>query len=278
MQYKLFTKPSNVDNLDAADCFENVFWVIDGVASHTNTIDSHKDDTFFFVHTLSNNIKQILQQDKNINLLSLLHNSLQQTYNDCLQKGLVLADTHGDHPACALSIIRINNDSLEYYTIADCSLIVLTPQLYPILQLQDNRVTNYEKQYVKEILKVMLNKKCSFREAKQETQEIARKIRHQRNKKNSYWVIDFNIDSLNHGYYGTIPFKQGYILLCSDGFDRLVSLFKLFNYSSLAMFLQFLPVEYFYNLLRQYEEEDSECIWYPRIKVHDDASLIFIEK
>jgi len=66
--------------------------------------------------------------------------------------------------------------------------------------------------------------------------------------------------------------------LLTDGFDRLVNTFKVYTYRELMNALETKGLEVLGRELRELELEDPECMEYPRLKVHDDASLIYVKK
>ncbi len=67
------------------------------------------------------------------------------------------------------------------------------------------------------------------------------------------------------------------VLLCSDGFARLVDLFRVFpDFGSLAVAVRQEGVEPMVGRLRQIEARDRQCLQYPRLKISDDASAVLL--
>ena len=97
------------------------------------------------------------------------------------------------------------------------------------------------------------------------------------NQPGGYWVVHPSLPWLHAVQHAALPAgKIGHLLLASDGFYRLVNLFRAYDDAALLAAalgdgLPSLGAE-----LRRREAEDPGCRDYPRLKPMDDASAILI--
>ncbi|HEY1833013.1 MAG TPA: hypothetical protein VGG08_01145 [Solirubrobacteraceae bacterium] len=96
------------------------------------------------------------------------------------------------------------------------------------------------------------------------------------NRPGGYWVASLDEDAPQHALTGSVP-RSGYdrVLLCSDGFARLVDLFGVFA-SWGDLIESRTPLAECARLLREAEARDPESLRHPRWTVSDDASAILL--
>lgn len=84
--------------------------------------------------------------------------------------------------------------------------------------------------------------------------------------------------AVHHALTGSINRKKEmHLLLASDGFTRLVDTLEAFrDWEELFAYVQVSGLEKTMATLRAIERSDPECSRYPRLKVFDDATAIYV--
>ena len=98
------------------------------------------------------------------------------------------------------------------------------------------------------------------------------------NRKDGYWILSLDPEAASHGLYGEIEIAAGDRLLAmTDGFTRLFDVFGLFTPESLMAASRTRELVELVETLRAREAEDTNCLSFPRIRCHDDASALLLE-
>jgi hypothetical protein len=95
------------------------------------------------------------------------------------------------------------------------------------------------------------------------------------NKPDGYWVITPDkswLSEIRRFSHAIEDCKS--ILLCTDGFDRLFGMFNLVRPESVLK--QKISFDECQSILRAVEQDDTECLQYPRLKISDDSTAILI--
>ena len=105
--------------------------------------------------------------------------------------------------------------------------------------------------------------------------ERLKNLRIELDNQNQYFVLNLDSSSIAKGFQCTIS-NVNTVLLLSDGFSRVVDTYHLFkDYYDLLINLEEQGIEQIYGILRETEQRDLNVQQYPRLRVSDDASLIW---
>lgn len=203
--------------------------------------------------------------------------------NNLIAKEVFLSskkDKENEGPSAAITIVRLNNNKIEYFSLGDCPLSI---------QYKDGRVevitnadlASLDRRVLEHMQEIARKESTTVRNARKH-KDISDHLIHNRNLKNKeggYWILDLSGDGIRHGscrsfYADTIES----VVLMSDGISDLYNCphrlhgrtlsksqvhYWLMNDSEGAM-------EY---LKREYEK-DLEWEKYPRFKAIDDITII----
>lgn len=180
-------------------------------------------------------------------------------------------------PSAAIAVFRIKEDKLEYFVLADCSLLI---------HFKDGSIKLISKDDIKEIddrnmqliISTAKEKNISILEAKKlpHIREVFVEMFKNRNTPTGGWVLSNSFLAIKHANVGELKLSDiKSILGFSDGFSQIFDLFKYMTPEQLsARIYKGEKFEKLYNLLYKLQQQDRDCNKYPRSKIRDDASAI----
>lgn len=267
--------PSKPQSEDIVGVSENAAWVIDGSDGRGDiqfSDDSYYSDGVWYVDQLSTYFENHLDDTT-------------RTLRDHVEDGIrhvadKYADLHGQDPedidpmippAGALSIVRWRMDSLEYYNLADCSIIVETPEERDI-HIRDAGPRPFDAR-LNDIVNTEDNDATPSRD------EFLREQFRNRNTPDAYYVASLDPHAAYNGLQGRIPLDEvKSVLMFSDGIERLVENYGVYDsWSDARDAVREGGVDELIDQLRHIEYDvDPEGEQYPRTKQADDASTVFV--
>ncbi|MEW9109025.1 MAG: hypothetical protein AB2374_06730 [Cytobacillus gottheilii] len=249
----------------------------------------------------ANIIKESLEQESNLSLLervidgnTKLHQAVEQQYKDISFEEI----PKYKRSSCGISAIQIHRDPkgnpafLEYVSAGDCMLFLqfsdasIRQVTYDHLDRLDlAAISKIEAKWRKlektEPIETLSPEKIKQKqtEFRQEEEELLRSNRNKLNTYEGYGIIDGDEDAIEFLESGKIPLiaiKQ--ILLLSDG----LKVHDHRNYPSKNTWIQSAKKAFANGLetleqeIIETETEDPACIYYPRLKQHDDKSGVLL--
>jgi hypothetical protein len=107
---------------------------------------------------------------------------------------------------------------------------------------------------------------------------MTRRHRALANLPEGYWRLDLCENALDHIEVERIAAPPGdCFLLLTDGFYRLVDVYRRYSHGALLAAAQERGVAALLTELRGIEDEDPECRRYPRLKRCDDATAVLLK-
>jgi hypothetical protein len=275
---QMVTAPGGRVNDDGMFVSGNAAWIVDGATSVTPQRYCPGDgDVSWFVQTLSSYLAQELAAD--CDTVIGLRRALTATRDMFL--GLIgparLGSLPADLPSASLSVARIRDGSLEIANIGDCKTIVRTRagQTRPY---GTSDVERYDRKLV-EFIKTQLGMgKNYINDIWPELLPMIRSNREMKNKPGGYWVADLsNIAATGLQEFKISMIDIDAIMMMTDGFYRAVDVYAMYTYENLIDAVRAEGLQTIVEKIRQIEIEDAAGTRYPRIKLQDDATAIFIE-
>ena len=175
-----------------------------------------------------------------------------------------------DKPCFTSATVTFKNDNVLCQVIGD-SYIYILKKNGEIIRLTDSRVDLYSTKTVKAVLQAKADNNNV--ENVIEKQKIENRKR--MNVEGGYWVIGFEGEFEKE--FVELSYKKNdisKILICTDGFERLMKEFSLIDIKYL--FSKKILLNEAMLLLRDYEEENWIKDNYPCVKKSDDATAIMI--
>jgi serine/threonine protein phosphatase PrpC len=178
-----------------------------------------------------------------------------------------------DLPGGALVMLRLVEDSVELSSLGDCR-IVHHGALGAVSCFGTSKVTALDDLLVEEVVRLQALG-LSQAEIWQRVLPVTRRHRALANQPDGYWRLDLDERALAHIEIERRPARPGdAFLLLSDGFYRLVDVYRRYSYATLLDTAQQRGVPPLAAELRAIEAADPECRRFPRLKPRDDATAV----
>lgn len=183
-----------------------------------------------------------------------------------------------ERPSTEIALFRWRKNKLEYYILGNCQLWIKDYKC--IKEIADNNLSKINEKILDKVQRYQ-NKDVSYNEAVELAKKLKDEARYQCNKKNGYWLLNFNRIAIYHAVSGTIKYNEEYksleLLLSTDGFNALSNTYSAMNEMDIFKYInkkKNLDEICFY--LRSVEKNDEECNILFRLNRRDDASAVYI--
>ncbi|MFC0436620.1 hypothetical protein [Kutzneria buriramensis] len=266
MLIQLATKPGsvNADNEDCAACNPRAMVVLDGLTARTDTGCAH--GVAWFAERLATSI--------------LDHSHLDPT--EALRAGIL--HTAGLHarscdltnpatPCAAVGIVKIDGDRLRYLALGDVTIVIDsgTNQL-AISDLRVNKTALAERAEADALPADSSDKAAAL--IKMKRAEIAA-----RNTPGGYWIAAADPSAADEAITGEMPlFAVRRVAVLTDGAARAVDPFSLYSWRGALDVLTNDGPRELISQVRAAEESDPLGKLWPRNKISDDATVIFLDR
>lgn len=265
--------PCKEDRLGFGDDYMFILDGATGVAN--NRIPNYSSDAVWFVETASKFLNEQLANASNKKteiILKELTNHINAQF-----KALKIGDVSKlEMPSAAFIMARKIGQQLELISIGDCTgVIEFHSEKYELIY--DDRISKLDNKVVNTMQQIKKERDISMIEAKPYVKELLIKNRLLRNEKDGYQALDFTDIVLEKVVYRKVPYPMvKSVYLFSDGVDSYFNDFKLSDGPiGLIKDIKDKGVHQLLDRLRIKEESDPNCDRYPRLKMKDDATLIW---
>lgn len=221
-------------------------------------------------------------------LLENLHNldkSITQIVNEGLEHILNKLSSFPNYyqaeipPSAAIAIFRINQDKVEYFVLADCSLLFYFKNGH-VEVVSRNDIREIDNKNLELILNTANEQNISILEAKilPQIREVMVKMFKNRNTSNGGWVLSNSFEAINHAKVGVVKLSDlRLVLALSDGYSQIYEVFNHLSPKQLAdRVYNGEKLEVLYNELYALQQQDELCTKFPRTKIRDDSSAVKI--
>lgn len=270
----LCCKGSGEFNEDVAGISRYGAWVLDGATGLNNKkIVSDESDAKWYVDWWNNYLSQNI--DKDFSLKDILYNGIDivtREYKNTV--GNTKVDKL-DIPSCSIVIIKYYKDKLEYLVLGDCTLLTKVNNNYNCIK--DESVCRLDEVVFNSIKNIENINELSLLDKKNKVLPVIIENRLKKNTKEGYWILEFNKDAVDNAIHGFIDVKDEIsIVLTSDGFSCAFDRYNLVNKKDVFSIVQNEGIDHIYNKIRNLEREDLNGIVYPRFKVSDDSTCVYL--
>ena len=270
----LCCKGSGEFNEDVAGISRYGAWVLDGATGLNNKkIVSDESDAKWYVDWWNNYLSQNI--DKDFSLKDILNNgidSVAREYKNTV--GNIKVDKL-DIPSCSIVIIKYYKDKLEYLVLGDCTLLTKVNNNYNCIK--DESVCRLDEVVFNSIKNIENINELSLLDKKNKVLPVIIENRLKKNTKEGYWILEFNKDAVDNAIHGFIDVKDEIsIVLTSDGFSCAFDRYNLVNKKDVFSIVKNKGIDYIYSKIRDLEREDLNGIVYPRFKVSDDSTCVYL--
>ncbi|MFV3304733.1 protein phosphatase 2C domain-containing protein [Pseudomonas sp. NY15181] len=265
-------------NDDAIGYTANAAWVLDGATSLGPGLVDAQSDARWLAQCANGHLQRLLEDQPGLPTEALLR-ALQQGIAEDFQRGAGVAATPDlDLPTACLSLLRVLDDgALELLNLCD-SRIHLAWDDGRVESFGDTPLEELDRQSVERLLALReRHPDWSHSQLFQASREWVRRNRALANTAQGYWVLDPTDRWLAQVQRRVLdPAQLKAFMLVTDGFDRLLE-FRRYDLEALFAVLPERGVEALIDELRALESADGQALEHPRLKIHDDASVVWGE-
>lgn len=274
-EYKLLCdKGSGICNEDMVGVCKNGAWVLDGATGLNNkNLISKESDAKWYVTWWNEYLQENI--DKNKSLKEIILDGL-----DMIEKEYVIKlneyDIESiDKPSASSLIIKLYKDKLEYFILGDCTLIINT--LNKDIIIKDERVCKFDEEVFVRMNKLNKIDKLTLLDKKNILLPLIVENRLKKNSEEGYWILEFNKDAIEKSIHGYIDIEhEAKIMMSSDGFSCAWDRYDIFDENEMIKIGQNNGIEYIKDKIRELEREDKDGMIFPRFKVSDDSSCVYL--
>ncbi|WP_259758912.1 protein phosphatase 2C domain-containing protein [Pseudomonas sp. GCEP-101] len=265
-------------NDDAIGYTAQAAWVLDGATSLGRGLVGDDSDARWLAQSANAHLQRLLEEQPHRPTDDLLAQLQAGIASDFQRDSGVAVSLDLNLPTACLSLLRVLGDgSLELLNLCDTSIH---------LAWDDGRVESFGDTPLEEIDRQSVQRLLALREANpdwshaqlwQASREWVRRNRALANTPEGYWCLDPSERWIPHVQRRVLD-AAGLraFMLVSDGFDRLLD-FRRYDLDALFAALPERGVEALIDELRALEGADDQALAYPRLKIHDDASVVWGE-
>lgn len=265
-------------NDDAIGYTERAAWVLDGATSLGPGLVDAQSDARWLAQCANGHLQRLLEAQPGLPTEDLLRALQQGIAADFRRDAGVAATPELDLPTACLSLLRVLDDgALELLNLCD-SRIHLAWDDGRVESFGDTPLEALDRQSVERLLALReMHPDWSHAQLFQASREWVRSNRALANTAQGYWVLDPTDRWLGQVQRRVIdPARLKAFMLVTDGFDRLLE-FRRYDLEALFAALPERGVEALIDELRALESADGQALEHPRLKIHDDASVVWGE-
>lgn len=243
--------------------------VLDGATGLGKKNFMSEDDALWFVQRVKEEV--IKRIELNISLEEIVSDSIQ-----VIQKEHVLdVETMDpiDMPSGCISLLRIKDNTLEYFGLGD-ALTIVELKDGTIESFYDDKI-EYLDGLVVEQMEIFSKKyNIPFVQGRKYTQDLVIENRKKRNTENGYYSLDLSLKWKHHGMSKQWNIKDIDRVACmSDGFWQIIDHLNLSYFDVLNRVEENLDLTF--KDLYMAQESDPDCEKVHRLKKRDDTTIVF---
>lgn len=270
----LLDKGSGV-NEDIGFIKDKAAWVLDGstgVSGHHGFLD-YDSDAQWFTHSWNEYLKNNINRDQD--LLDILKKGIEEIRELYFQNPRNSRTGKIDFPSSTLALVRWNRGVLEYFSLADS--IVSIKKDKKVKTFIDDSVDKFDQKAYREMRKFIDENNGDIYSAREHISDLLIDNRRHKNIEGGYNVLEFDQKAIDRGVYGSVKGESFNILLGTDGFTAITDKYKRYELDQLVDLAEKYSLDHINRITREIEREDCLGKTYPRFKVHDDSSAIFLK-
>lgn len=271
---KYISAPGGDINEDCISFGESFGLLLDGSTGlRKGIIPGEKSDAKWFVESFKDIILRGIRKKEPLN--DIVKSGISEMKRKLKALGLSNIDKV-DKPSASMVLIREADDMLEIFSLGDCTTLIEKID-GNIIRIYDDSVSKLDKVVLEKMIKISNEKHISVSSEKGYVSEDLIRNRYKKNTKDGYWILGFNEGAVDYAYYEKLQLKEiKSICFFTDGFgDFYESMNLAEDYSSFYNILKETDINEMYNMLREKQQDDNDCSKHPRLKVKDDASILF---
>jgi len=250
---------------------------MDGASSLSGINIIEQSDARWFVRRIAGALTEAFAKGPDVDVPGVLTKAIAQARQVYYAK---LEELHtyepGDSPSCGIALFWQAGDQLHFFGLGDCVGVLALPNGERFHSM-DTNLPNLDNGVLEEIMRIYRETGVSMREARRQCSHILLRNRKMRNHPEGYYVLDLSGVGIEKARRATFR-VDGDIRACclSDGFAQLAELFRIYDgYRGLLDAMEEESLQSMYDKLCAAQNEDADCIRYPRFKLRDDTCAVY---
>lgn len=262
-------------NEDIIGFTANGLWVIDGATGLNNkNLVSNTSDAKWYVNWWNEYLYENINKDEN--LKDIIKEGIKQIDKEYKSKLKDVVVSKLDKPSSGICIVKKHEKKLEYLILGDCSLHIMSKNKVTILT--DEKLCELDDELHNEMKNLPQFNQLSHEQIKEQVMDKVISTRLKKNAQDGYWILEFEEEAVDNAIYGNIDIQTNMsIMLASDGFSCVSDRYELIDEKELIKEVKNYGISDVYIRLRKFEEEELSIYNYPRFKIKDDSSCIYLE-
>ena len=274
----LLSVASGTENEDRGGAFGSWAWVIDGATDIVpEPLTGAASDASWIADQLDTKLGALAADDAVVSLSDvprMLADAIRPEFDRVASRA---PQGPEDYPSAAGLLVRLSGDVLEFVSVGDCSLILDDGQ-------GGQHVIGVEAKaagdtWVRRAVEAHLaeNPDAEAHHIRDYLWPKLRAARTRLNQPGGYGVFSISAPPSESVRSGSFRVASGArALLASDGLLRLVDVFGAYDIPALFDAAWAQGVDSLFTELRGFEQDDAQCVRYPRAKVSDDATGVLL--
>jgi serine/threonine protein phosphatase PrpC len=267
-------------NEDVAGFSSTAAWVLDGATGLSDSPLLHEDsDAAWLARAF--NVRLRAEADRaDLGLPELLGALVRDVAAEFVTMAWRVPAGRHEEPSAGMVMVRLRRNVLEYGRLGDCRAIISAGGR--VVVTGDSPLLHMDEAVVHRMQEVRsASPSLTFGEVRQAVLGELRANRALMNTEGGYWVLGTDPAAALRMEVGSVPLDAAggaHGLLVSDGFYRLVDTVGLVrDHSTLLDAARESHLGSLLAALRAREDNDPDCVAYPRIKPRDDATALLFE-
>jgi hypothetical protein len=179
-------------------------------------------------------------------------------------------------PTSALFFCDFKQNRFRYLQLGDCKCLISSH--HETRLLGESKLEKLDAEVLARVVQYQKRGVGDYQDMWNELLPLLKQNRSMANRHDGYWILGFDGRAAQRSVQGQIEVSpEDRLLLMTDGYTRLFDVFKSTTASNLLELSFDLGPARMIERLRTLETGDPECLMYPRIKCHDDASALLID-
>ncbi|CCL27434.1 TPA: hypothetical protein KO185_002184 [Clostridioides difficile] len=274
--YKLLcNKGSGAFNEDIVGLSPYGAWVLDGATGLNNkNLVSTESDAKWYVSWWNSYLHENMEREDSLKVI------IKEGIEEITKEYYKLTDDKEveaiDIPSCSCSILKFYKDKIEYLLLGDCTLLVNNNESVKILK--DETLCELDKKVFDFMKEAKDATNLTLKERKAEVMPIIIENRLKKNTVGGYWTLEFSKEAVDNCVSGFIDIEYKMkIMMASDGFSCGYDRYKIFDKNEMMKIAEIKGIDYIYRKVRELEKDDEMAIEFPRFKIYDDSSCVYLE-
>ncbi len=277
MTFELITHSYKQHSEDIHGSTQNSFWVIDG-ALPLNTVNNtgHYSDVVWMVSWWQQYLSAHMEyMDKSI--VTILEEGVVAMNKAFEEYADINEVSKLDRASASIGVVRINGDRMECYVLGDTEVSIKTLD-GNFETLIDDKIEAFDSQ----VMSMIYNNKqraseIAFNGYTKEELDVLRNNRLKMNSEDGYYILEHDEGAIKHGIYKEYALTDVYsTLIMSDGYSAIYNKYKKYDLGQLFDACEGEGLDSILYDIRKIEKEDSELKIYKRLRLHDDATAVYM--